>query len=326
MTDNREVVMETRHVTKRFPMTDGHMLTACRDVSLQFFKGETLGIVGESGCGKSTLMRMLVALETPTKGQILYHGDDITRLKGEKLRQCRQHVQMVFQDPGQSFNPRMKIREIIAEPLLNFHRITKGQKEEAVSKLLKMVELSPEMMDRYPHTLSGGQKQRVAIARALALQPDIILFDEATSALDVSVQKTIIELIVRLQKEHHITIGFICHDVALVSSFAHRVAVMYLGNIVEVMPGENIAHNALHPYTQALIDSVFDIHMDFSKKIESIESEAPSPLHIPVGCPFCDRCGQCMEICQKERPELKEIAPGHLAACHRLPASGGNHP
>ena len=171
--------------------------------------------------------------------------------------------------------------------------------------------------------MSGGQRQRVAIARALALEPEMIVMDEATSALDVSVQKTIIELITKLQREKNITIGFICHDIGLIQSFAHQVAVMYLGNIVEVLPGEAIGTEAKHPYTKALLASVFDIKMDFTKKIESIESEIPSPLDAPPGCPFCDRCDQCMEICKKERPLLKEIAPDHEVACHLFSGKDG---
>lgn len=166
------------------------------------------------------------------------------------------------------------------------------------------------------HNMSGGQRQRVAIARALALEPEMILLDEATSALDVSVQKTIIELITRLQKEKNITMGFICHDIGLIQSLAHEIAVMYLGNIVEVMPGESISEIAMHPYTRALLDSVFDVKMDFSKKIECIESEAPSPLDVPKGCPFCDRCDRCMDICRSERPTLKQVGEDHSVACH----------
>jgi oligopeptide/dipeptide ABC transporter ATP-binding protein len=261
-------------------------------------------------------MRFLVSLDVPTEGEILFHGQDITKLKGENLRLNRQNIQLVFQDPAQSFNPKMKIRDIVCEPLLNFGRIKPSEKEETAAKLLEMVELPAEMADRYMHNMSGGQRQRVAIARALALEPEMILLDEATSALDVSVQKTIIELITRLQREKNITMGFICHDIGLIQSLAHEIAVMYLGNIVEVMPGESISEIAMHPYTRALLDSVFDVKMDFSKKIESIESEAPSPLDVPKGCPFCDRCDRCMDICRSERPTLKQVGEDHSVACH----------
>ena len=316
MFDEKDLVLEARHVTRIFPAAGGKQLTACNDINLKFYKGKTLGIVGESGCGKSTFMRFLVSLDVPTEGEILFHGQDITKLKGEKLRLNRQNIQMVFQDPAQSFNPKMKIRDIVCEPLLNFGRIKPSEKEETAAKLLEMVELPAEMADRYMHNMSGGQRQRVAIARALALEPEMILLDEATSALDVSVQKTIIELITRLQREKNITMGFICHDIGLIQSLAHEIAVMYLGNIVEVMPGESISEIAMHPYTRALLDSVFDVKMDFSKKIESIESEAPSPLDVPKGCPFCDRCDRCMDICRSERPTLKQVGEDHSVACH----------
>ena len=316
MFDEKDLVLEARHVTRIFPAAGGKQLTACNDINLKFYKGKTLGIVGESGCGKSTFMRFLVSLDVPTEGEILFHGQDITKLKGQNLRLNRQNIQMVFQDPAQSFNPKMKIRDIVCEPLLNFGRIKPSEKEETAAKLLEMVELPAEMADRYMHNMSGGQRQRVAIARALALEPEMILLDEATSALDVSVQKTIIELITRLQKEKNITMGFICHDIGLIQSLAHEIAVMYLGNIVEVMPGESISEIAMHPYTRALLDSVFDVKMDFSKKIESIESEAPSPLDVPKGCPFCDRCDRCMDICRSERPTLKQVGEDHSVACH----------
>lgn len=316
MSDAKELILEAKHVTKRYPASHGRTLTACNDINLNLYKGQTLGVVGESGCGKSTFMRMVVSLEAPTEGEILYHGQDITKLKGEKLRLHRKNIQMVFQDPTAAFNPKMKIMDIICEPLLNFGLIKKSEKEATARKYLEMVELPGDFAHRFPHNMSGGQRQRVGIARALALKPEIIVCDEATSALDVSVQKTIIELLVKLQKENNIAMGFICHDMALIQSFAHQVAVMYLGNIVEVLPGEKVGADAKHPYTQALIDSVFDLNMDFSKPIESIDSEAPSPLDVPTGCPFQNRCEHCMEICKKERPLLKEIEPDHEVACH----------
>ncbi len=318
MFDEKDLVLEARHVTRKFPASNNRTLVACNDVSLKMYKGKTLGLVGESGCGKSTFMRFLVSLDTPTEGEILFHGKDITKLKGEELRRNRQNIQMVFQDPGGSFNPKMKIRDIICEPLLNFKRIRRSEKDAVARKYLEMVELPGEFADRYPHNMSGGQRQRIAIARAIALEPEIVVMDEATCALDVSVQKTIVELIVGLQKKKNITIGFIAHDLGLIQSFAHQVAVMYLGNIVEVMPGEDIGTRAMHPYTKALLGAIFDINMDFSKKIESIESEAPSPLDVPVGCPFQDRCDCTCEKCRTERPLLREIEPGHEVACHQV--------
>lgn len=315
MFDDKELILEAKHVTRRFPASGGRKLTACNDVSLKFYKGKTLGLIGESGCGKSTFMRFLVCLDSPDEGQILFKGKDLTKLKGEELRQMRQHIQMVFQDPGSSFNPKMKVRDIICEPLLNFGRIKKSEKDAVARKYLEMVELSGDFADRFPHNMSGGQRQRVAIARAIALEPEMIVMDEATCALDVSVQKTIIELVCRLQKEKNIAIGFIAHDLGLIQSFAHQVAVMYLGNIVEIIPGQNV-QKAQHPYTQALLSAIFDTRMDFNKKIESIDSEIPSPLDVPMGCPFQTRCEHCMEICRKESPILKTIGENHEIACH----------
>ena len=316
MFDEKDLVLEAKHVTRRFPTNDGRELTACNDINLKMYKGKTLGLVGESGCGKSTFMRFLVWLDTPSEGEILFHGKDITKLKGKELWETRQHIQMVFQDPSTSFNPKMKIRDIICEPLLNFGRIKPSEKDAKARELLEMVELPGEFADRFPHNMSGGQRQRVAIARAIALEPEIIVMDEATSALDVSVQKTIIELITRLQREKGITIGFICHNLGLIQSFAHQIAVMYLGNIVEVMPGEGMADVCCHPYSKALLDAVFDTKMDFSKPIELIKGEPPSPLDVPEGCPFQDRCEHCMDICRREKPILKELQPGHEVACH----------
>ena len=296
MSEKREVILEAKHVTRRFAASHGRTLLANNDINLKMYKGETLGLVGESGCGKSTFMRFLVSLDTPSEGEILYRGTDITKLKGEELRNNRQNIQMVFQDPTLSFNPKMNIRDIVCEPLMNFKKIKKSEKDAVCRKLLEMVELPGDFADRYPHNMSGGQRQRVAIARALALEPEIVVLDEATSALDVSVQKTVIELITKLQREKNITFGFICHDIALVQLVAHM--------------------KAMHPYTRALMGAVFDINMDFSKPIESIESEAPSPLDLPQGCPFQGRCEHCMDICKKENPKLVEVEDGHSVACH----------
>lgn len=315
MFDEKDMILEAKHVTRRFPASGGRELTACNDVSLKFYRGKTLGLIGESGCGKTTFMRFLVCLDTPTEGEILFKGKDLTKLKGEELRQTRQYIQMVFQDPGGSFNPKMKIRDIICEPLLNFGRIKSSEKDAVARKYLEAVDLPGDFADRFPHNMSGGQRQRIAIARAIALEPELIVMDEATCALDVSVQKTIIELVCKLQKEKNIAIGFIAHDLGLIQSFAHQIAVMYLGNIVEILPGEDV-EKAQHPYTKALLGAIFDTKMDFSKKIESIDSEIPSNLDVPPGCPFQTRCDHCSDICRKERPTLKAIGEGHEVACH----------
>ena len=225
---------------------------------------------------------------------------------------------MVFQDPLASFNPKMKVMDILTEPLRNFGRLKRADREAKARELLRMVELPEDFVYRYPHSMSGGQRQRIGIARALALEPEILVCDEATSALDVSIQETIIQLLVRLQREKQISIVFICHDLALVQSFSHQIAVMYLGHVVEVIPGEQVARGALHPYTQALLSALFSIHMEQGKKIESIQGEAPSPLDIPQGCPFQNRCPHCGERCRREKPQLVEVGPDHLVACHEV--------
>ncbi len=315
MFEEKDVILEAKHVTRRFPASGGRELTACKDISLKFYRGKTLGLIGESGCGKSTFMRFLVRLDVPTEGEILFKGKDLTKLKGEELRQTRQYIQMVFQDPGGSFNPKMKIRDIICEPLMNFGRIKASEKDAVARKYLEAVDLPGDFADRFPHNMSGGQRQRIAIARAIVLEPELIVMDEATCALDVSVQKTIIELVCKLQREKNIAIGFIAHDLGLIQSFAHQIAVMYLGSIVEVIPGEDV-DKAQHPYTRALLSAIFDTKMDFTKKIESIDSEIPSPLDVPPGCPFQTRCEHCTEICRREHPALKAIGESHEVACH----------
>ena len=309
-------VLEARHVSRVFPAADGRFLRANNDINLKMYCGRTLGIVGESGCGKSTLMRMLVQLDQPTEGEIFFQGRNVCTMTKKERRENRRHIQMVFQDPSSAFHPKMKIKDIICEPLVNFGVISKKEKDAEARRLLRLVELPEEFADRYPHNMSGGQRQRVGIARAIALEPEVILCDEATSALDVSVQKNIMKLLAKLQREKNIAIGFICHDIALVSQISHQIAVMYLGNVVEILPGAQMKASAKHPYTVALLGSIFDTHMDFSKKIESIDGEVPSPLDVPPGCPFQNRCDQCMEICRKERPALRMIGEGHEVACH----------
>ena len=312
----REVILETRDVTKVFRTAKGRALLANDGVSLSVRRGETLGIAGESGCGKSTFIKMVTMLDRPTSGQVLFRGEDVSGLKGEKLRKARRHVQMVFQDPGEAFSPRMKIKNVLCEPLLNFGMITRSQVRQKAEELLRMVELPPEFAERYARDMSGGQRQRVGIARAIALEPDLLVCDEVTSALDVSVQKRIVDLLLRLQREKNITMIFICHDIALVRAFAHRTAIMYLGNVVEIVPGKQLGIGLCHPYTKALREALFDLNMDFTKPIESIDSEAPSPLDLPEGCPFQDRCASCMEICREEKPRLRLLEPDHEIACH----------
>ncbi|MDO4553750.1 MAG: ABC transporter ATP-binding protein [Lachnospiraceae bacterium] len=318
MLNESNVVLQANHILKNFPASGNRTLTACNDVTLSVQKGKTLGIVGESGCGKSTFVKMLVQLEEPTKGEILFHGKNIVELSSHEKWMNRQKIQMVFQDPFSAFNPKMKIIDIVTEPLLNFGRIKKSEKAAYAKKLLQMVELPEDFIYRYPHNMSGGQRQRIGIARALSLEPEILICDESTSALDVSIQKTIVELLTRLQREKQISIVFICHDPALVQSLSHQIAVMYLGCVVETISGQHAWRTALHPYTKALFGAVFSIDMDRSKKIEPIGGEAPSPLDVPNGCPFQNRCEHCMEKCREKRPELVEVEPGHQVACHMI--------
>lgn len=311
------VILQIKNLTKKFAAEGGKMLTACDNVTLNAYAGQTLGIIGESGCGKSTLVRTILQIHPASGGEVIFDGQDILKLRGEAARHNRRKIQMVFQDPAAAFNPKMKVKEIVCEPLLNFGLIKKSEVDTKAAELLRMVELPEDFKDRYPHNMSGGQRQRLGIARALSLEPKIVVCDEATSALDVSVQEKICELLVRLQKEKGITYLFICHDLGLVDLMCHQIAVMYLGNIVEYIGyGRRISTEGMHPYTKALMKSVFKVDFKPGEKIEPLESEIPSPLDLPKGCPFQSRCGQCMEICRNEKPELKEVVPGHFVACH----------
>lgn len=313
------VILQIKNLTKKFAAEGGKMLTACDNVTLNAYAGQTLGIIGESGCGKSTLVRTILQIHPASGGEVIFDGQDILKLRGEAARQNRRKIQMVFQDPAAAFNPKMKVKEIVCEPLLNFGLIKKSEVDTKAAELLRMVELPEDFKDRYPHNMSGGQRQRLGIARALSLEPKIVVCDEATSALDVSVQEKICELLVRLQKEKGITYLFICHDLGLVDLMCHQIAVMYLGNIVEYIGyGRRISTEGMHPYTKALMKSVFKVDFKPGEKIEPLESEIPSPLDLPKGCPFQSRCGQCMEICRSEKPELKEVLPGHFVACHMV--------
>lgn len=313
------VILQIKNLTKKFAAEGGKMLTACDNVTLNAYAGQTLGIIGESGCGKSTLVRTILQIHPASGGEVIFDGQVILKLRGEAARQNRRKIQMVFQDPAAAFNPKMKVKEIVCEPLLNFGLIKKSEVDAKAAELLRMVELPEDFKDRYPHNMSGGQRQRLGIARALSLEPKIVVCDEATSALDVSVQEKICELLVRLQKEKGITYLFICHDLGLVDLMCHQIAVMYLGNIVEYIGyGRRISTEGMHPYTKALMKSVFKVDFKPGEKIEPLESEIPSPLDLPKGCPFQSRCGQCMEICRREKPELKEVVPGHFVACHMV--------
>ena len=310
-----EIIMRVENLTKKFPVNGGKFMTACDNITFNVRKGETVGIVGESGCGKTTLLKAIMNMQAPTSGKIIFYGEDITTLTGEAKRQNYRHIQMVFQDPTAAFNPKMRIKDIICEPLINFDLISKSEVESKARELLEQVDLPSDFVNRYPHNMSGGQRQRVAITRALALEPEVIACDEATSALDVTVQDTIIKLLVKLQREKGITYIFICHDLALASLFSHRIAVMYLGNMMEKLDGDKLK-NARHPYTRALLKAVFSTALEKNQYIEILPGEIPSPLDIPSGCPFQNRCVHCQELCQKKKPDFHEVEANHFVACH----------
>ena len=278
---SQEVVLDIQRMVKNFDLGGGKVLTAVNDVSLQLHKGESLAIVGESGSGKSTLVKCLVRLHRPTSGAALYDGTDLMKLGGEPLRQSRRHIQMVFQDPNTAFNPKMRIKDIICEPLYNFDLIKSSEAEAKAKEMLRMVELPEDIVDRYPANMSGGQRQRIGIARALVLKPEILVCDEATSALDVSVQKKIVDLLLSIQRKTQLSIIFICHDLALVYQMCHRAAVMYQGSVVEVLPAGKL-REAKHPYTQKLLSSIFPLRG--KKRIEpsTTAPEADGPVEIPV--------------------------------------------
>lgn len=271
MVEKKQPILKISQVTKQFNLHDSKKLTAVSNVSLELYKGECLGIVGESGCGKSTLASMITNLETVTCGRIIYNDKDITYLKGEELRQNRKDIQIIFQDTSGAFNPRMKVKDIVSEPLINFKIMNKAEVKAEAEKLLEMVGLKREYMNRYPHQLSGGEKQRVAIARAISLEPKVIVCDEATSALDVSTQEQIINLLVKLQKEKGLSYIFISHDLAVVRNISDRIAVMYDGKIVEVIDSDKLTTEAKNPYTRLLLSSVFSVKRRSSFEVEGLK-------------------------------------------------------
>lgn len=311
-----DVILEGRSLTRRYRADAGQVLQACCNIDIKLYRGETLGIVGESGCGKSTLLRMLAQLEPPDEGKLFFHGREITTLSGEKLRQNRRHIQMVFQNSLAAFGPRMKAGAAIAEPIRNFEKISRQELRKRQEELLEQVNLPCEFLDRLPHSMSGGQCQRLGIARALALNPEILICDEATASLDVLVQDQIIKLLLDIQKQKNLSLIFVSHDLALVGAIADRIIVMYLGCIVEILPGDQLSDQAAHPYTKTLLEAVFSLDMEERQPLAPIIGEIPSPLKRPPGCPFHTRCRQRMERCQQETPVLTTISDGHQTACH----------
>ncbi len=319
MKDNkREILVELKNLNKHFKVGKNKVLKAVEDVNLNIYKGETLGLVGESGCGKTTCGRTVINLYKPTSGQVIYDGIDTKTLKGKEIRAFRKKVQMIFQDPYASLDPKMTIGDIIAEGIrVHFKGLSEKQIQERVTELLKTVGLNAEHSARFPRELSGGQRQRIGIARALAIEPDFIVCDEPISALDVSIQAQVVNLLIDLQKKKGLTYLFISHDLSMIKHISDRIGVMYLGSLVEISPSGSLYKKPLHPYTRALISAIPipDPNVKSSDRIK-LEGEIPSPIDAPEGCKFSTRCRYALDKCRKDRPSLVEVEPEHFVACH----------
>ncbi len=321
---NNESLLKVEDLKMHFPIYRGVFqrqvgsVHAVDGVSFEIFRGETLGLVGESGCGKSTTGRTILQLYKPTAGSVHFEDKDLTKLKGEEMRQMRRKIQMIFQDPYASLNPRMTVGEIVGEPLIVHNMATGREVQERVKELLQLVGLNPAFSTRYPHEFSGGQRQRVGVARALALNPSFIVCDEPISALDVSIQAQVVNLLEDLQEKFNLTYLFIAHDLSMVRHISRRVAVMYLGVIVELADRDSLYHEPLHPYTQALLSAVPipDPVADANRKRIILEGDVPSPVNPPSGCRFRTRCPIAEKICAEQRPEFREVKPSHFVACH----------
>jgi oligopeptide transport system ATP-binding protein len=319
------VLLHVDNLVKHFPITQGIIfrkqiaaVRAVDGVSFDIYRGETLGLVGESGCGKSTTGRTILQLYQPTSGSVVYDGVDLVTLEKNALRRMRRKMQMIFQDPYASLNPRMTVGEIVGEPLVVHKVASQKEIEERVANLLELVGLNPSFGSRYPHEFSGGQRQRIGVARALALQPPFIVCDEPISALDVSIQAQVVNLLEDLQNQFNLTYLFIAHDLSMVRHISDRVAVMYLGIIVELTDRDALYAKPLHPYTQALLSAVPipDPVADAKRKRVILEGDVPSPVNPPSGCRFRTRCRFAEAICAEQKPDFREVQPGHFAACH----------
>lgn len=321
------ILLKVENLKMWFPITQGIVIQrhigdikAVDGISFFIRRGETLGLVGESGCGKSTTGRAILQLYRPTAGDVYFEGENLCKLKGEKLRRMRRKMQMIFQDPYASLNPRMTVGSIIGEPL-EVHNILKGKAlKERVQELLQVVGLNPYFINRYPHEFSGGQRQRIGVARALAVNPSFIVCDEPISALDVSIQAQIINLLEELQEKFNLTYLFIAHDLSVVRHISNRVAVMYLGKIVELTDRDTLYNNPRHPYTQALLSAVPipDPFVEEKRRRIILEGDVPSPANPPKGCHFSTRCPVVMDICKETEPEFKDIGGEHWVACFRV--------
>jgi len=321
----REKLLELKNVKKYFPVKAGvfrrtvDYVKAVDDISFHIFKGETLGLVGESGCGKSTTGRTILRLLEATEGDIYFEGKNIVELGKKELRDIRKDMQIIFQDPYASLNPRMTVADIVGEPL-DIHNLVDNKKErnERVLEILDTVGLSEDHMKRYPHEFSGGQRQRIGVARALAVDPKIIIADEPVSALDVSIQAQVINMMQDLQDDFDLTYLFIAHDLSVVKHISDRIAVMYLGKLVEIADKKELFENTLHPYTQALLSAIPIADPTYDKERIILEGDVPSPVDPPSGCRFHPRCPKAMDICSEKEPEFKDYGDEHYAACHLL--------
>lgn len=317
-----DALLEVRNLKQYFPITSGifsqstHYVKAVDNISFDIYKGETLGLVGESGCGKSTTGRMLVNLLIPTDGEVIFQGKNIAKLKGKARRELSKEIQIIFQDPYASLNPRMTIGDIIAEPMKVNKLYSNSDIEKNVLKLLNYVGLASYHKNRYPHEFSGGQRQRVGIARALSLNPKLIVCDEPVSALDVSIQAQVLNLLKDLQQEFNLTYLFIAHGLNVVKHISDRVGVMYLGKLVELSNEQELYELPLHPYTQALLSAIPTPDPKKKKERIILKGDVPSPINPPSGCRFHTRCFKCMDICKEKEPSFKDAGNGHMVACH----------